>query len=389
MVRVSEPVYFVEALWRLREGATFDDVREHLLAVQGALVEEAARLGQSGNRRGRAAGVNNRHTLWTTARDTLVELRTLGLIPRELAVPSSKDEIEAARGRRYALSEEGRALLPMVERRNEDFGIQDHILMLQFQAHEEIRKLWGYLTEKGRLALPTSDVRLVRGDVATWLRDVATYLESTEWDGVSLRSAAPSVLARLRSHIAKTPKPSAKLANQWLDEAVGTAALDALGLDLGYVTVESTASLLARYFVVGRTFHLASFRGQVIYPIAEISPGGDPPMVRPRFDERRESIHREVLSCLERLGPGQHPIWKVRAEVAYALRVSDSAVDRVLAELRHNRPVDGLRLAFLNDFVGALPPSARPLIVGQQAYYQIAVLLPRPEDESNVKSAAA
>ncbi len=388
MVRVSEPLYFVEALWRLRDGATFDDVRRHLLAVQQAVVEEAVRLGQSGNRRGRSAGTESRYTLWTTARDTLVELRALGLVPRELAVPSSKAELEGARTRQYTLSEQGRALLPLVERRNEDFAIQDRLLLLQFQAHEEIRVLWKYLTEKGRLALPSCDVRLVRGDVLTWLREIASYLETTEWDGASLRSAAPSVLERLKSHVERTPKTSAKLAAQWLDEAIGAAALAALGLDLSYVTVESTASLLARYFVVGRTFHLSSFRGQVIYPIAKIALDHEPPVARPRFDERRDAILREVLAYLERLGPGQHEVWKVRAAVAYELRVSDSAVDKVLADLRRARSPDGPRLAFLNDFVGALQPSARPLVVGPQTFYQIAVLLPRPEDRSNVESAA-
>ena len=107
-----------------------------------------------------------------------------------------------------------------------------------------------------------------------------------------------------------------------------------------------------------------------------------------RFDERRDAILREVLAYLERLGPGQHEVWKVRAAVAYELRVSDSAVDKVLADLRRARSPDGPRLAFLNDFVGALPPSARPLVVGPQTFYQIAVLLPRPEDRSNVESAA-
>ena len=315
-------------------------------------------------------------------------LRTLGLLTRDVAVPSSKDELETARSRRYLLSTQGTALLPLVERRNEDFAVFDRLLVLQYDQHDEIRKLWKHLVDNGRLAIPSCNVRLVRGDVSTWLRDIAKYLETTDWDGASLRSAAPSVLERLKSHVDRAPNPTAKMCAQWLDEAVGGAALAALGIDLSYVTVESTAALLARYFVVGRTFHLASFQGQVIYPIAEMAPGRDPPVVRPRFDERRDAIHGEVLACLQHLGPGQHAIWKVRAAVAYALRVSDSAVDKVLTDLRRVRPPDGPRLAFLNNFVGALPPSARPLVVGGQAFYQIAVLLPRPEDTSNVKSAA-
>jgi len=65
MVRVSEPVYFIEALWRLRVGATFDELRLHLLGVQHAIVEDASRRRLSGNRQGRAAGSTDRHALWT------------------------------------------------------------------------------------------------------------------------------------------------------------------------------------------------------------------------------------------------------------------------------------------------------------------------------------
>lgn len=388
MVRISEPSYFVEALWRLRDGASFEELRLHLLALQDALIEEAGRRGQSGNRRGRAATTEARYTLWTTTRDALVELRSLGLLPRDAPVPSTKEELESSRSRAYRLSDQGRALLPFAERRHDDFAIFDRLLMLQFDAHEEIRKLWAHLGKKGRLALPSCDARLVDGDTASWLREVAAFLETVSWDGASLVAVAPSVMDHLKGRIERAPRVTAKLAAQWLDDAVGSAALGALGLDLGYVTVESIASLLSRYLVVGRTFHLPSFRGQVIYPTADISSDRDPPIVRPRFVDRREAILEALLSCLREMGPGQHTVWKVRSAVAYRLGVSDSAVDKVLTELRRTRAPGGLRLAFLNDFVGALPPSVHPLIVGHDVYYQIAVLLPRPEDKPDVKDAA-
>lgn len=388
MVRISEPNYFIEAIWRLREQATFEELRTTLLDMQQALVDEAIRAGRSGNRRGRAAGPQSGNTLWTTTRDVLLELRTVGLLVRDAAIPSTKEELEDARHRRYELTPAGKALLPLVERRYDNFAIYDRFLMLQYQAHNKVRLLFTYLVEKSRLALPVCDIRLVDGDVSRWLKEIAGYLDVTEWDGVSFRPVSASVMDRLRSSLVKTPAPTGKNAAQWLDEAIGNAALAALGLNLSYVTVESTAALLARYFVVGRTFYLPSFRGQVIYSIAEIVPGRIPAIERPRFEERKEAIHLELIRCLERLGPGQHAIWKVRSEVAYALRVSDTAVDKVLVELRRNRTLGSLRLAFLNDFVGALPPSARPLVVGREAFYQIAVLLPRPEDEPHVNRAA-
>jgi len=155
---------------------------------------------------------------------------------------------------------------------------------------------------------------------------------------------------------------------------------------MSYVSTEALAVLLSRYFVVGRTFHHPSIPGQLIYPIAEIDPDENPPIKRRRFGETRAELLREILACLGRYGPGQHPVWKVRAEVAYALKVSDSVVDRALAELRHDRPPGSPRLAFLSDFVGALPPSASPLIVGREVFYQIAVLLPLPEDAASARA---
>lgn len=73
------------------------------------------------------------------------------------------------------------------------------------------------------------------------------------------------------------------------------------------------------------------------------------------------------------------PIHELRAAVCYKLAINDEIFDYMVKGIVEGRYNPGYQISLLRDMYGALPPSANPLIMGNEIFYTISVL--RPEKE--------
>ncbi|MGH8542344.1 MAG: hypothetical protein ACREX3_01580 [Gammaproteobacteria bacterium] len=391
--RVQHVPYFQTLLDGVGEEQSFDELR---MSLRQAAVDLTRRAGG----RVAASRVGDAYTAWSTTADALGELMRLGLVERK-PLPSKRDNVDAHRASRFALTAEGQRLEE--ETRRKESAFRAAIAPLLIQSHPYFAAVLDLLAH-GPLVLPEYTEEMLRGFKDAdghWIphlgADAAARIQrsmpgaTTSADEVTARL---TVGLRRRFTSGTAPRPKAVL--DTVQDILVAATLTAFELKIDAVTFNVLASWGSYLYVLSESRYVAGVAGRVMWETADITRTGEGIVVQWRglkaFGDR---VAKELAQAYRELAddkvggePGYFPyvpIYEVRALAAYRVGVSDQIVDRVIAELADQTRPAAFRVELALGAGNWQATSERPFRLGERRYYVI-LIKPEPQAERSNRS---
>jgi hypothetical protein len=191
------------------------------------------------------AGIGSSHRYWSSARDLIKELQTLGWV-KAGPVPSTRASVDAHRDRRYVLTPAGREVAAQAGSR---VVLADLLTDALLRAHPYFRALLGELNDEGPIFCPeVSEGQVQRNSGRRYWAEYAAGLLARSDPRVRLGvddvadHLASALRRRFGSRRAEGLKPTAKEVAEALSDAFAGASLNARGLHFGATTLDALKS---------------------------------------------------------------------------------------------------------------------------------------------------
>jgi len=187
------------------------------------------------------AGIGSSHRYWSSARDLIKELQTLGWV-KAGPVPSTRASVDAHRDRRYSLTPAGREVAAHAGSR---VVLADLLTDALLRAHPYFRALLKELNDGPIFCPEVGDGQVQRNSGRRYWAEHAAELFARSDPRVSLSAdeldahLASALRRRFGSRRAEGLKPTAKEVAEALSDAFADASLTARGLHFGATTLDA------------------------------------------------------------------------------------------------------------------------------------------------------
>jgi hypothetical protein len=367
-----------DQLLRLRDGATFEEVRAQYAATVEALAARGA--GRKTNSR-----LGDRYAGWSAARDVLEEGMRLGWIERR-PLPSSKVRVENYANQPFHLTDAGRDAADLAARDLSAFV--DSLTRQTVDRHPYFKFLLLSLAVSPLVCPETSEGEVARRADEGWTTDDwatwgATQMNtnvgsearpSTALDGSLTGLLVPllgdralstggfppadpevvktEIVSVFRKRFGKVP-PKRKSRTEALNDAFAAASLQARRLPMGATNLRSLKAWGSQLRILDESrYVLGSSPGNIVWLAADIAPegSGDISLTRRGIKSYGHQVARALVDAYysraremrgdrsSQLDAPYVPIFQVRAEAAFKTGVTRSLCDLVLEQM-----VDGKR----------------------------------------------
>lgn len=389
--KLDDVSYLFDALGCIRDGFTFDTLRQHLIRLQLESTEDRRR-----------ALPNTANTFWSNVRDVLRELMRLGFVNRD-TLPSRSEQLDAHRRRTFTLTRAGEEFLELEERNVWDFRYRFAEAMLI--GHPYMRELHQSLTSR-ELFFPRVQKTELPGDLDSWrsgppepIRDLASWVADSVREVLQLNISVEELESGMRLYLKAAWKRLrrdqkshlfTKAVTKAMNDVIVRVLLRAYGLRMDYVTFRSAVALLSGLDAIWHTRSLTGRRGWSMWATSNVTiptlPSNNSPAVQALLgscwfaphdvpdDVIKDQLIETFFSFSDRRG-GFALIHVLRAHVCHRLRIHGRAFDRVLGKLHAQALVDANYAINLDRGGGEeLPPSEDPFRIGKRAFYLITLL---------------
>jgi hypothetical protein len=373
--RIIDIQYLFEGLKVLSKGATFDDVRKALIEVSRNRTMRDGSITRTGYSAAKRLRVIDEYTYWANAKDVLSELIRLGLM-KENAIPSKRKYVGIYRSSSYELSDQGKALSEMLFSEDVQIGVnaKDLIFSRMYRAHFYLRTLLTRLKE-GRVLIPiyrlssrehlksAAEKGAILDDAVRWLveegREVGLVVDVDKFRG--------QVGQKIQMKVDTSSLVDA------INEYTEQAFIESYGLHFDNVTFEHLCKLLRQFLVVNFTYHVPWLSGLMVYATAEIFENDTVRILRHGISEYASRVIQQIPTSFNEFKKPFVPIHLLRAAVCLELAINDEIFDYVIKGLVEGKYDSGYKVGLLRDVYEVLPPSAKPLTIGNEHYYTLAI----------------
>jgi hypothetical protein len=379
--RVQHIVYFQEILQGIAAGASFDGLRARLRA---AGIELARRL----EGRVTSSRVEDAYTLWNPTVDAIGEMMRLGLVEHH-PLPSKRAKVDDYRSVTFALTKDGRAVVD--EAKGSESGYKRFLTPRLLAKHHYFSPLCALVAaEESLVQFKTQSERwtqLLGEDAAARIKEcMKTATVSADMVTARLKEA-------LQKRFPKGSEPTRKNILDTVKDALAAAALESRGLRIDGTTFDILMKWGTQLFLMSESRYVPDIpQGRMIWATAAITLSPDGPIVARRgLAEVADAIVGEIAKAYryladalsEELGGAsvRYPyleIFKVRALVAYHVRVNNAVVDRVIAEVYDRTRKAPYRVELALGEGRWQASSETPFRIGTRRFY---VILVKPEGE--------
>ena len=329
-------------LLEAHRGAPFERMRQALLASTRNTAE-----GPSGT--GVVSSLHDEYTYWSPTQESISELMRLGWLVHA-QVPSSRQYVDAYRANTYELTAEGEEVVQVLSTNNGIAKAQyldaltvslaethpgfaqlitvanDQPLLIPEYTQERISALRGSGTLTGSLA---GDV--ISRMIEHWPPDLPEPLEGdlAKWLDAALSRRFPKNRVR---------QPSQKDVLDTVDDAVLGFVAKARGIRLDAISFNVCMAWASQLAVLEQSRYVEGWPGRTVWATAHI---GEQGIRRRGFAEAEEQVVAEINngfrdlleSTVEGRASGYLPIYRVRAQAAFAARVNLRLVDMILERI--------------------------------------------------------
>lgn len=218
-----------------------DDTFEAVRLRYGSIQSSLARRGLARVTAPRA-GIRVADRYWSSTRDLIKELQTLGWVDPEIPVPSRRSAVDAHRDRRYRLTPEGERVAALTANRRE---LADELTTSALEHHPYLRALLKVVDEGPLFCPEVGEGQVVKNSSRRhWAERAAELFErsdprvrlSTDELDAHLERAMRRRFGRRR---AEGEQPVAKEVVDALNAAFADASLEAHGLRFGSTTLDA------------------------------------------------------------------------------------------------------------------------------------------------------
>jgi hypothetical protein len=372
--RLTDLAYIEEGLLLIKNGATFESLRLRLIDVSRKRAQVESDIPRSGYGVSRRLAVVDEYTYWSNAKDVLIELMNLGMM-KDAPVPSKRIHVSLNRTRSYELTELGKESEALLE--HNEAAFRERLLQLMYGRHEHLRNLIRTLEQRD-LIIPV--YRLEEEQSFTRKPgDVPAASEVTSW--ISKKASAFNIMNLKIETIERELQEKASKADsksKWvsaINEYIESVFLSAYGLKFDNVTFEHA-------FRLGQQFHVMNYGylrtkdtlSLVVFSTAEISEKPVFEVHRHRLSDLEEKLVVAIATEYDAIGEAFVPIHDLRTRVCLKLKCNDELFDFVLGKLFSQGYKVDFQINLLRDMPGVLPPSAKPLRIGNSMYFTLAIL---------------
>jgi hypothetical protein len=388
--RVQHIIYFQEVLQGISEGASFDALRSRLRLA-------AAELARRLEGRLTASRVEDAYTLWNPTVDAIAEMMRLGLVERQ-PLPSKRAKVDDYRDVAFALTADGRTI---VEEAKENESTYKRLLTPRLLArHHYFSSLCDLVAAEPLYVPEYSEESLVqfKGANERWTRllgeDATLRMRSCmPTIKVSPEMVTARVTEALHKRFPKGSEPTRKSVLDTVKDALAAAALESRGLRIDGTTFDILMKWGSQLFLMSESRYVPDVpQGRTIWATASITPSAYGPIVARRgLSEAGGAVVAEIEKAYRYLADALsaelggssvlYPyleIFKVRALVAYRIRVNNPVVDRVLAEVYDRTRKAPFRVELALGEGRWQASSETPFRIGSRRYY---VMLVKPEGD--------
>ncbi len=380
----------VLATLRARDPGTVDDVR---IAI-GRTVEELAIRGEARQTR------DWKHPLAyrDTAIDCLRELMGWNLI-EGTPLGDGAEAFERTRNLPMRLTNEGARIADLGTAERREIYAQ-RLLVRYFLFHQVLEKL-----ERSEILIPETSDSVIKA----CFRDAANVANDQDgWDQVALhceqmfkdshqsdiRLSPPPMRAKLgegigkylrRRYLTKTPK-SVKDVSGATNHAIAHVVLREIGFKGDRNAYDRCLRWARDLYLANDGRHVSGVSGWLAWSASKIKySAGAIAIERRGVSQHREAVRGAIMEAYKNIAARERtegvsvpliPIYQVRETAAFACRVCDEVVDRVLGEMVSEKRTDDWLVQFhlgdLREFV----PSARPFRFDGRRYFYISMYNP-------------
>jgi len=345
---------------------TFEDIRRRY----GKAMKELAARGE-GRVTAPRAEVGAAYSYFSSARDLIKELQTLGWIEPGIPVPASKATVDAHRTRRYPLTADGARVAAITSRRELADELSDALL----GHHPYMRALLGALALEP-LFCPLAPQGEIQKHPSRryWVEHLASTLgpENAERYDTHL---AEAYRKRFGTRRREGLRPSAKEIEKLYEDAFADLALQARGLRFGATTLEQLAGWGAELKLLDQSRHVPGRQGgNLIWLASEIGEADGRTKARRRtYAEHRLEVAQALIDTYfaERARASEAEDERPRSSGAYQLvhviragaaartNTARELGDRALEELSNGQLDLGVNVRLLAARIDRPPSSER------------------------------
>jgi hypothetical protein len=378
--RLYKLSYLEVALRQIDEGANFDRIRQTLIAH--AAQNAAERMILRGSR--------DPHTFWSPTQESLAELMRLNFVRSE-TLPSERKYVDIYRNSTYELTPEGLQAAERLKRGDphDRANFLDMLSIALAEAHPGFQYLLSAV-ERYPLCIPEYTLEKIsrltqEGSGTNALAEDAIARMTEHWpEGIGKPDAASMVSAitealRRRFPPAGSRRPSQKDVLDTVDDAVLAFTARARNVRLDAISFNVCMSWASQLAVLEESRYVEDWHGRTVWVTAQI---GAHTIRRRGFKEASDAVveglgegFKKVAKAVpEPRSSGSLPIYRVRAQAAFAARVNLRFVDMVLArilsgdiETPYENPVVALGS-------GLKPPPSEPVFTYQgRRFFEIVI----------------
>jgi hypothetical protein len=331
------------------------------------------------------AGVGAAHRYWTSVRDLIKELQTLGWIQAGIPGPSVKSTVDSHRHRCYPLTEEGLRVGAVATDRR---ALADELTTAALAAHPYLRGLLLALDDGPLFCpeVPQKDVGEAHG-TAYWAKYAVNLLERSDpLIASDLEKLENHLKVALRRRFGSRRDQGLEITSKELTEATNDAladfALSARGLRFGATTLDALKSWGMELRLLDQSRYVPGHEGgNLIWLCCDLDSGDDGLRARRRtFSGYGEPVARAMINSYFELrarrpadrsedepGSGRNrgrrdyqPIHVVRAAAAVETGTAREVGDRALEALAAGELNQGVRVRLLAPRF-EVPPRSEPM----------------------------
>jgi hypothetical protein len=386
--RLQELSFLEVAAIGIADRATFEGIRQRL-------IDHMINLRQSVSTTGNVAtfriAKDQPIRYVRNVSDALKELMRIGLV-RRTNLPSSATAARIYRDVTFALTDSGLTWVTQVK--TDPRAGYDALLQMLWKAHPQFG---GYVRSISRgLVIPIaqwgeiSQLRTRERYIDFLVARVSNAVESgnTGWSASEalIREAIVRYTETILEGARSRQRPDPFSRNQdfvhTCEEALVKLAFNRCGLEIDYISHEILRRWTRELGIASFSYHVPGLPALRLWPTASALPEGREIRVS-RYGSaelRRQAIEflGEAYERVRRTDPQKSmwvPIYRVRADVCYHLRISDAVFDRAVTDFLRGERHAGVRFRINFDPAqyGSLPPTESPLRIkdvrGIRTYY--------------------
>ena len=367
--RLHKLGYLEVVLGEVAEKASFERIRQ-------ALLRFAEHTGEQRMVRGVISRLRDEYTFWSPTQEALSELMRLGFVT-QAPVPSGRRYVDAHRASTYELTPQGYLAIEQLRkggpRARADF--LDMLAVALTEAHLGFADLLNAANQHP-LCIPEYTIEkissLVEGGAGNQrLAEDGISLMSRHWPDGLEKPTPDSLAAWTRSALERrfprdrVRQPSQKDVLDTTDDAVLGFVAKARKIRLDAISFNVCMSWASQLAVLAESRYVEDWPGRTIWATATIN---DHAIQRRGFREAGPEVRDELKKGFELVADrvsgartfGYLPIYRVRAQAAFASRVNLRLVDRIMGQVMSGEVDAPYRLQVALGR-GTPPPRSEPI----------------------------